>query len=112
MIGLLADDEQSDAVVCLDVIKIIDVRSNEFEDEHNVVPLVQVNLLVLFNRLRNLLFLLIFLYVLIHVNFLGRFNNLFAAFLFLHLLSLSVDVLFLYLDVLVVKLLVFFDFYF
>jgi hypothetical protein len=37
VIGLFADDEKSDTVISVDLIERIDIRSDVFEDEHNVV---------------------------------------------------------------------------
>lgn len=51
MVCLFAEDEQSDAMVGLDVVEVVDVWGDELEDEHDVVPSVQVHLLVSLNCL-------------------------------------------------------------
>ena len=100
VVGLFGDDEEGDCVVGTDIFEAIDVGSDEFEDEHEIVPFVEVNLLVLLN-------FFIFLDKLIHVHLLrGLDNDLFLAFLLFHLFLLGVDVVLIDLDVFFVELLV------
>lgn len=61
MVGLLADDEEGDFVVGLDLGELIDVGRDELEDEHDVVAPVQVELLVLLQRVVDFLLLLVLL---------------------------------------------------
>lgn len=49
MVCLLADDEESDAVIGIDVEEAINIRRHVFEDEHDIVTFVQVLFLVLFS---------------------------------------------------------------
>ena len=110
MIGLFANDEERDTVISLDVVKVVDVGSDKLEDEHNIVSSVQINLLVSLNRLANLLFFLIFLKKLLHINFSCRLgNDLFLAFSLLHLPLLGIDIVIIYLDVFFIELLIVFE---
>ncbi len=47
MIGLLTDDEERDAMVGIDLEEGVDVWCNVFEDEHDVVSVVQVIFFIL-----------------------------------------------------------------
>ena len=68
MVGLLADDEQGDEVVGVDVVEVEDVWSDVFEDEHDVVSLVKVDLLVSLDCVGDLLSLLVHLLHLLEIN--------------------------------------------
>lgn len=46
MIGFLGDDEESDTVVGVEIIEGVDEWGHVFEDEHDVITSVQVELLV------------------------------------------------------------------
>jgi hypothetical protein len=48
VIRLFADYEQSDAVVRINVVEVVDVGSDELENEHDVVSSVKIKLLVFF----------------------------------------------------------------
>lgn len=58
MIGFFADNEESDSVIGFNVVKIIDIGSDEFEDEHNIIPSVKIYFFILFKS--NSAFLLFF----------------------------------------------------
>jgi hypothetical protein len=68
MIGLLADDEECNSVVGVDIVEAVDVGGDVFEDEHDVVSAVEVELLVFFNVLGYLLLLLVLLHQLLDVD--------------------------------------------
>lgn len=68
MVCLFADDEESDAVIGVDVEKTIDVGRHVFEDEHDVVTLVEVLLFVLFGGKSNPLLLLILLHQFLQIH--------------------------------------------
>jgi hypothetical protein len=40
VVGLFADDEQSDGVVGVEVDEVVNIRGYVFEDKHDVVPIV------------------------------------------------------------------------
>lgn len=99
-------------MVSIDVVKTVNVWSDELKDKHNVISSVQVCLFVSLNSLRNLLFLFIFLNELVHIDFLsGLDDNLLLALFFLHFLSLRINIVVVYLYAFVVKLLIFFEVY-
>jgi len=68
VVGLLADYEEGDEMVGVDVVEIEDVGSYVFEDEHDVVTLVKIDLLVSFNRLGDLFSLFVHLLHLLKVH--------------------------------------------
>jgi len=82
---------------------VVDIGSHKLENEHNVISLIEVSLLVFLNNLHYLFLLLVFYNQILNVHFLCNHNFLFGL-LFLHALLLSVDVLFLYLYILVVEI--------
>lgn len=68
VVGLLADDEERDEMVGVDVVEVEDVGSDVLEDEHDVVPLVQVYLLVSLDCVGDLLSLLVHLLHLLEIH--------------------------------------------
>ena len=68
MVGLLADDEERDEMVGVDVVEVEDVGSDVLEYEHDVVPLVQVYLLVSLNCVGDLFSLLVHLLHLLEIH--------------------------------------------
>lgn len=68
VVGLLADDEERDKMVGVDVVEVEDVGSDVFEDEHDVVPLVEVYLLVSLHCVGDLLPLLVHLLHLLEIH--------------------------------------------
>ena len=42
MISLFADNKKSDTVVGIDVVKIVDIRRDKLEYEHDIVTSVQI----------------------------------------------------------------------
>lgn len=58
MIGLLTDDEESDSVIGIDFEEGVDVGSDVFEDEHDIIPVVEVGSLVILDCLLDLLLFL------------------------------------------------------
>jgi hypothetical protein len=110
MVCFFGQNEEGDSVVGSDIIKIIDVGSHELENEHDVVSLIEVGLLVFLNELHYFFLLLVFYYQFVHIHFLCN-HNVLLGFLLLHTLLLSIDVLFLYLYVLVVEIYIFVDVY-
>lgn len=68
MVGFLADDEKGDQVVGVDVVEVEHVGSDVFEDEHDVVSFVQIDLLVSLNGVGDFLSLLVHLLHLLEVH--------------------------------------------
>jgi hypothetical protein len=58
MIGLLTNDEESNSVIGIDFEEGVHVGSDVFEDEHDIVPMVQVSSLVVLDCLLDLLLFL------------------------------------------------------
>ena len=58
-------------MVGFDCVEAVDVGSHELEDEHDIVSLIQVDLLVFLYGLYNSFLLFILLAQLIHVNMLS-----------------------------------------
>lgn len=61
MVGLFGDDEESDAVVSVEGVEAVDKGSYVFEDEHDVVTSVEVELLESLQGSSYLLLLLVLL---------------------------------------------------
>jgi hypothetical protein len=93
------------------IINIIDVGSHKLENEHDVIPLIEIDLLVFLNELHYFFLLLVLYNQFVHIYFLSDHNFLFG-FLFLHTLLFSINVLLLYLDILVVEIYILVDIYF
>jgi len=103
VICFFGQNEESDSVIGSYIIKVVDIGSHKLENEHNVISLIEIDLLVFLNNLHYFFLLLVFFNQILNVHFLCNHNFLFGL-LFLHALLLSVDVLFLYLYVLVVEI--------
>lgn len=67
MVGLLADNEERDEVVGVDVVEVEDVGSHVFEDKHYVVSLIQVDLLISLDSVGDFLTLLVHLLHLLEI---------------------------------------------
>lgn len=106
MVCFFGQNEESDSMVGSDIIKVINVGSYELENEHDIVSLIEIGLLVFLNELHYFFLLLVFYNQFVHIHFLWNHNDLFG-FLLLHTLLLSIDVLFLYLYVMVVEIYIF-----
>lgn len=97
VVCLLTYDKEGDSMVgtWVDIVEIVDVGSDEFEDEHDVVTFVKVGLFKLLYSLRNLLFLFVLLDKFVHVNLLSRlYYNLLFTLLLLHSLWLNFSLFF------------------
>lgn len=92
VVCLLADDEESDAVIGIDVEEAINIRRHVFEDEHDIVTFVQVLFLVLFCCKSDPLLLFILLHQFLQIDwllFLDHFDRL--ELLLLVCVSLRID---------------------
>ena len=72
VIGFLAKNEQSYFMISTNVVYAVDVWSDELEDEHDVVPFIQVLLFILLNSCRYLLLLLCLFLHFLNISLLGN----------------------------------------
>lgn len=68
-----ADDEKSNSMISIDIGEVIDIWGDIFEDKHNIISSIQINLLISLYCSFNFLFFLIFLHQLFYVDLLHIF---------------------------------------
>lgn len=68
MIGLFAENEQSNLMVGVYCHQVVDQRSHKLEDKHYIVSPIQIYLLISLNREGNILFLFSLLLHLLDIN--------------------------------------------